>query len=167
MAFGSIPRAEHEGALAALQRTLQAAELRAVSLAGQLERLVAADRRQAEAHAQLVAALEKQIERESIRADRADARYEALVRDYGELKRHEIGALPKGAYEAALTNPRDGLGRKTQLAIDTFAAGDQELERHLVIQGRVHADRLRMEFEHDPDGLDQAVADLILAGDTA
>lgn len=154
----TIPKADHDAAVAELRRTIR-------SLEDQLTRLVAADRDRTQAHAALVRALESQIEREATRADRSDARVESLVRDYAELKRHEIGALPKGAYEQSLTDPLAGLGEKTRMAIEAFSSGDQELYRHLVTQAKLHTSQLQMEHD-DAAALDGAVAALILAGDT-
>lgn len=156
---GKVSREQHEAELEAQRRQIR-------SLEGQLERLIAADRATSTAHAALVAALERQVERAEAGRVAADARTMEVMGELVELKRHDIGALPKGAYEAAAgEDPRASLGGKTNAAIDMFAGGDAELTRHLVKQAQIHRGMLADEYA-DPTELDSAVADLILAGDT-
>lgn len=65
-------------------------------------------------------------------ADRraADARYEALVTQMLNFKRHELAMMPAG-FDPAQADPWNSIGPKTQLAVEETAGGDPELERYL------------------------------------
>lgn len=88
-------------------------------------------------------------------------RYEALVKQIIDIKRHEHGLNPDG-FDPATLDPAHGLGPYTLAAIDEFASGDPELRRYLV--GRAWTEH-SLRHEMEPDSRDQEVSEIIAAGD--
>ncbi len=90
------------------------------------------------------------------------ARYDELVKQIVDIKRHEHGMNPEG-FDPRTLDPAFGLGSRTMAAVDEFAAGDPELRRHLVnVAWREWSKNDTMEAGER----DQEVAQLILAGET-
>jgi hypothetical protein len=100
---------------------------------------------------QVMAAMERERERSH------QVTMEAL-----ELKRHELGMVPKGW--APPPDPLSLLGPLTQGAIEEFAAGDADLRRRLITTASTMAE-LRQAAHLDPADADEEIAALIRAGD--
>lgn len=101
--------------------------------------------------------------RAEARADALLEKYETLVKQVMEMKRHEQGMMPEG-FQAEKMDAMYGLGPKTQSAIERFASGDAELRRYLI--GRAHMEYSTRSSESDPQAKDEEVAAIIDAGDT-
>lgn len=96
------------------------------------------------------------------RADAADARYAALVDQMVNVRRHQEGMEGRDA-KAADYDVMGGLGTRTQMAIEEFAAGDPQLRRDLIARARLeYGAREGM----DEKQRDVEVAQLVSAGDT-
>jgi hypothetical protein len=128
------------------------------------ELIVASVRSESAAKDRLIASMEHQLAVALTARERADERYAALVAEVMELKRHDIGALPKGAFDASLS-ATDGLGEKTRMAIDMACDGYPDLRLHQTAQAQLLWGQLKADTD-DVDELDARVADLILQGDT-
>ncbi len=104
---------------------------------------------------------ERRIAAELLLNDQLE-RYDHLVRQIIDIKRHEHGMNPEG-FDPRTLDPAFGLGSRTMAAVDEFASGDPELRRHLV--------NVAWREWSKNDGLeagerDNEVAQLILAGET-
>lgn len=128
------------------------------------EQLIAGVRSEVAARDRLVASLEQQLAVALSAREGADERYAGLVAEVMELKRHDIGALPKGAFDASL-KADDGLGEKTRIAIDMACDGFPDLRLHQTAQAQLLWRQLKADTENAEE-LDERVADLILKGDT-
>jgi hypothetical protein len=93
----------------------------------------------------------------------ADARYEALVTEMTALKRHDIAAGPN-ATDLNAWDPTNGLGGRTLMAVEEFAAGDPELRRKLIATAHTLTAAERLQTS-DPDQVDEIVAEKIIQGD--
>lgn len=104
---------------------------------------------------------ERRIQAEA-RANAADARYAALVDQMVNVRRHQEGMESRDA-KAADYDVMGGLGTRTQMAIEEFAAGDPALRRDLIARARLeYGAREGMEAT----ARDVEVAQLVLAGDS-
>lgn len=79
------------------------------------------------------------------------------------IKRHEM-QMPGKDWQPP-KDPFESLGRKTQVAIDTFAMGDRELRARLIGFATNMAAGLALQ-ELEPDEIDEQVAERVEAGDT-
>lgn len=97
------------------------------------------------------------------RYDVLQSKYDALVAQVIDFKRHEVGMSPT-AFDASLLDPMNSLGPKTQLAVDEFAAGDPEMKKYLVGRAHLESSALRGQSD-DMDAIDTAVAQKVRQGD--
>lgn len=106
-------------------------------------------------------ALERAARAESELATERE-RYERLVSQVIDIKRHEHGMNPQN-FDPATLDPAYGLGPKTLAALDEFSNGDAEIRRFLVVAAWQEWNK-----NHQISDLgerDALVAELILAGD--
>jgi len=93
--------------------------------------------------------------------DQSLARYDKLVDQIIDLKRHDYGMNPVG-FDPATLDPSHGLGVQTMAAVEEFAGGDPELRRYLVgVAWSEHNRRAGM----DAETRDAEIAALIMEGD--
>lgn len=95
-----------------------------------------------------------------LRAERE--RYDALLKQTLEIKRHEHAMMPAGFDPAAL-DPMSQLGPQTQAAIEEVG---RDPELRLYLRNFALREYLKLSDEKDADLKDRTVAMRILAGDT-
>jgi len=93
----------------------------------------------------------------------AEERYASLVSQFVDLKRQEWNLSPQG-FDISKLSPMAGLGPRTQLAIEEFAAGDPELRARLINTGTAEAMARRAQGMPE-DEIDAEVGTLIQEGD--
>jgi hypothetical protein len=91
-------------------------------------------------------------------------RSHAVTMEALAIKRHEMQMTPAGW--APPPDPFETLGKKTQAAIERFAAGDRELRARLIHTAATEAAALAASGDYDGDDLDEEVATRILEGDS-
>lgn len=89
-----------------------------------------------EVHDQAVAGLQRQLDlaNESLRDART--RLDVLTTETMAIKRHDLGMIPSG-FDAKATDPMNGLGPKTQAAIDEWADGNRDTRNFLIHQAHM------------------------------
>ena len=111
-------------------------------------------------------------ERERERADRAEADVRAFTEKFGtivtqviEIKRADAGLPPADSKQPDVTSL---IGRRTNAAIEEFAAGDAELRRLLIARSVSLTEALKAEHGENADmeAIDEQVAAAVEAGDT-
>jgi hypothetical protein len=97
------------------------------------------------------------------RYDALQAKHDALIAQVIDFKRHEVGMAPT-AFDLREMDPMHDLGPRTQMAIETFAAGDKEMRKYLLARATMEMAVLRGQTS-DVDAIDSELASLILNGD--
>ena len=96
------------------------------------------------------------------RALGAEARLDALVKQFVDLKRHDHGMHPEG-FDPTKADPMSLLGPQTQAAIDEECHGDPELRVYL--RNVAIREYQKRSDDGDPEVTDAAVAAIIHEGE--